>query len=150
MAAMGETSAAIRIGGDDLDPVEVTDLLGHEPTLSQVKGQEIGRKNTGAAHFAKIGQWHLNSSNRSPGDLDAQIEEIFSKLTQDLSVWHSLTSRFKVDLFCGLFLNESNEGISLSPASLATLSSRGVKLDLCIYSGDKETPNNRLEPQRHE
>jgi hypothetical protein len=148
VAALNETLAALRIGGDSLDPDEVTKLLGHKPTLAQTKGQDIGRTNTGSVRLAKTGQWQLEASNRSPGDLDAQIEEILSQLTQDLSVWHALTSEFKADLFCGLFLKESDEGLSISPKSLAALGSRGIELGMCIYSGDKETPNKSLERTR--
>ena len=39
-----------------------------------------------------------------------------------------------MDLFCGLFMHESNEGAEISPASLTALGDRGVKLSLDIYS----------------
>ena len=150
MAVVNETLAALRIGGDALDPAEVTRLLGHAPSLAQTKGQEIGRNSAGEPHFAKIGQWQLEASNRSPGDLDAQIDEILSQLSDDLAVWSALTSQYEADLFCGLLLQVSDEGLTLSPKSLAALGSRGIELGLCIYSGKAETPNTSLERTRGE
>jgi hypothetical protein len=35
-------------------------------------------------------------------------------MTDDLSVWRSLTERLRVDLFCGLFMREADEGITVS------------------------------------
>jgi hypothetical protein len=54
-------------------------------------------------------------------------------LTADLSVWRALAAKYKPDLFVGLFLKESYEGIEISAECLDILSSRGVSLGLCIY-----------------
>lgn len=56
-------------------------------------------------------------------------------MTDDLSVWDLLTKRFKVDAFCGLWLDETNEGETLEADVLLMLSQRGIKLELDIYSG---------------
>jgi len=47
-----------------------------------------------------------------------------------------LTTRFRVDVFCGLWLIEGNEGISLDPSTLKALGERGILLDLDIYGGE--------------
>jgi hypothetical protein len=39
--------------------------------------------------------------------------------------------------FCGLFLDEMNEGISLSPDTLAAIGSRGLSSGLDIYGPDQ-------------
>jgi hypothetical protein len=54
-------------------------------------------------------------------------------LTDDLDVWKGISNRYKCDLFCGLFMNEMNEGVSLNPDVLAILGDRGVVLALDIY-----------------
>jgi hypothetical protein len=76
---------------------------------------------------------------RTPGDLNAQITELLSGLTADLSVWRDLTRRYRGDLFCGLFMDEGKEGVELTPSTLAAMGARGLLLDLDIY-----------EPARHE
>jgi hypothetical protein len=54
-------------------------------------------------------------------------------LTEDLAVWEELTTRFSADLFCGLFMREGNEGLSLSPETMQALGSRRLLLGLDIY-----------------
>ena len=45
-----------------------------------------------------------------------------------------LNNQYKIDLFCGLFMNEDMGGVSLSPQPLKILADRGILLDLDIYS----------------
>lgn len=54
-------------------------------------------------------------------------------LTSDLAVWVDLVRRFKVDMFCGVWLDEGNQGLALMPQTLHLLGERGVKLELDIY-----------------
>jgi hypothetical protein len=95
MASLDHTAASLRIFGDDLDPEELTRLLGHEPSVSELKGQEIVGKTTGNIRVARTGSWRLHASRQAPGDLDAQIEELLSKLSSDLSVWRGVSERFE-------------------------------------------------------
>ena len=67
-------------------------------------------------------------------DLGAQIEWILARLPSDLAVWSQLTSRYKTDMFCGLFLERSNHGVSLQPATMAKLAERGIQLGFDIYA----------------
>jgi len=80
--------------------------------------------------------WRLGATKRAPGNLDAQIDEILSKLSSDMAVWKRISERYHVDLFCGLFLAGGNEGLTISPKSLADLGNRGIELGLDIYGGD--------------
>ena len=138
MASLDQTAASLRVFGDDLDPKQVTRLLGHEPSGAELKGQEIIGKSSGKTRIAKTGSWRLSATKRSPGDLDAQIEEILSKLSSDMNVWNALSGRYRVDLFCGLFLRGWNEGLTISAKSLAALGNRGIDLGLDIYDGESD------------
>jgi len=135
MATLERTVATLRISGDSLDPAEITTLLGCAPTTAQTKGQLIIGKHTGAERIAKFGMWHLEASPQEPGDLDAQIAELLGRLTDDLGIWKQIASTYNSDLFCGLFMAGSNEGLSLAPASLVALGGRGIELSLDIYGG---------------
>jgi hypothetical protein len=139
MASLDRTAASLRIFGDDLDPKELTLLLGHEPSGAEIKGQEIVGKSTGNTRVARTGSWRLSATKQAPGNLDAQIEEILSKLSSDLSVWKKVSERYRVDLFCGLFLKGVNEGLIISSNSLAALGNRGIEMELDIYGGDSDT-----------
>ena len=58
---------------------------------------------------------------------------LVAQLTPDLAVWASITAMFKVDIFCGLFMETVNEGFSLSPDTMSALASRGIEIGFDIY-----------------
>jgi len=76
----------------------------------------------------------LEAKDREPEDLNAQIDEILGKLSDSLDVWRAISQEHEIDLFCGFFMQKSNEGVELSAESLAALSERGIQLSLDIYS----------------
>lgn len=137
MSEVSETASSLRFFGDDLDPDEITRLLGGTPTIGVSKGG-IWLTSNGAEKIATRGSWRLNVERRSPGDLDGQIAELFENLSLEVAVWKDLSRRFQADVFCGLFLNESNEGISLSSETLTAVGSRGLTLDIEIYGPEGE------------
>ena len=77
--------------------------------------------------------WRLQAQPREPEDLCGQIDEILGKLTNDREVWAHIARNFRVDLFCGLFMGSSNDGISLPSQSLLALGERGIELALDVY-----------------
>ena len=137
MGVVHHSVAGLRFFGDDLIPEEVTALLGAAPSESCHKGQEVVGKTTGKIRVAKTGSWRLTAERLEPEDLEAQVFELLGQLTQDLSVWESL-SRFRPDLFCGIFMGSSNDGLPLSAKALLALGQRGIALDLDIYDFDDE------------
>jgi hypothetical protein len=132
MAVISRTVATLRIIGEDLDPYEVTRLLGIEPTAQARKGEP-----NRSGYPGQPGIWRLSATEQAPGDLNTQIVELLAKITSDPSVWAHLTQKFRCDIFCGLFMQDGNEGEQLEPATLAMLGSRGLQLGLDIYgAGD--------------
>jgi hypothetical protein len=138
MAQLNKSTVTLRISGDELVPDEITRLLGVSPTHGETKGQEIVGPKTGRVRIAKRGMWRLCASDREPENMDGQIHEILSRMTDDLVVWRSITARYDVDLFCGLFMRVGNEGLTISAASLAALGARGIEMGLDIYAGDDD------------
>jgi hypothetical protein len=112
-------------------------LLGTEPTYSCTKG-ETGKHITGPKvgdeRIARSGMWNLQIDYRKPEDLDGQIKEIFSRTSADLSIWRSITKKYRVNLSCGLFMSTDNDGLSLSSHSLTLLAERGIELWFDIYA----------------
>lgn len=133
MAVIAETSISLRFFGDDLVPDAVTAALGKPPTGAETKGEVITSAKTGRSRVARRGGWRYRVERREPGDLDGQIEELFGALSGDLSAWRPLADKYEPDLFVGLFLKESNEGIAISAKCLDILASRGVSLSLDVY-----------------
>jgi hypothetical protein len=114
MPGLHDTTVSLRIFGDDLEPVEITRLLGAEPSTSYSKGERysVGIKK-GEYARRKTGAWIMSSGSPSPGDLNSQITAILTPLTKDLEVWDCLAKRFRLDVYCGVFMALTNEGEEL-------------------------------------
>jgi Domain of unknown function (DUF4279) len=125
--------ASLRVAGDTLVPAEVTRLLGCNPTRAHAKGELIKGKRTGREHAARTGVWCLAATNCEQG-LGPQILKILNCLKPGPTAWADLASRYRVDLFCGVFLRRYNDGLSIGPDALAALAVRGIELSLDIYS----------------
>jgi len=132
LGALRTTVVTLRFFGDELDPAEVTARLGAEPTSTTIRG-DVRPLKSGSQVVSKTSAWLLKAADRSPGDLDGQIEELLARLTPDLAVWRDLSARFAGSLFCGLFLETSNDGDELRPETLVMLGSRGLSLQLDVY-----------------
>lgn len=133
MGHIHHSLAGLRIIGDELDPSEITRLLGVNPTKAFRKGEIEHIRPDGTPRYARTGRWRLDANRREPEDLEAQVFEILSRITDDLEVWRDLATRFKIDLFCGIFLDGSNDGLPLSHNALLALGQRGISIDLDIY-----------------
>ena len=137
MGWLKEMSVSLRFYGDELVPEEVTALIGGDPTVGAKKGSMF-TTSAGKSKIAQTGMWRLQQERSVPGDIETQIVDLFAKLTDDLNVWQSLTSRFESDLFCGLWLDGFNSGQSLDARTIALISDRSLKLDLDIYGDPKQ------------
>src|SRR6478752_6540717 len=115
MGQLSKSAASLGFYGDDLDPDQITARLGAAPTFGVAKG---GTWVTwrGVEKVAVKGSWRLKADDRQPGDLDGQIMALLAPLTTDLATWRELAARYRGRIFCGLFLDSFNEGLSLSPA----------------------------------
>ena len=133
MGEIGRTKVSLRLFSENLDPESVTSTLEHQPTRSWRAGEmKFGRP-------AKFGSWHLECD--FSGDLDTQIADLLASLSSNIATWNNLTKQHHADLFCGLFLNESNQGLVLTPETMAAIGQRGLKLSLDIYaSSDTDEP----------
>ncbi len=126
---LASTTAALRFRGDDLDPDEVTELLGCAPSRARRKG-DVGR---GPATVARTGSWQLRVAERPGGDLDGQVAGLLGRVTSDLSIWRTLNARYRCDVFCGLFMRSGNDMAYLSAATSRMLGERGLELAFDIY-----------------
>lgn len=142
MTLVSETTAGLRFFGDELDPDRVTERLGCSPSGSQRKGEVIVGRKTGLERIAKTGMWRLRVPDRSPGDLNAQIAELFAMTTDDIPVWHELAASFQADLFVGFFMGGGNEMIEISASTMQEIGRRHLSILFDIY----DNPESREAP----
>ncbi|MDX1711624.1 MAG: DUF4279 domain-containing protein, partial [Rhodovibrionaceae bacterium] len=133
MAEIDRTTVTLRIFGPGLEPERVTRLLGHSPSAAEREGEAVADPGAGAHGKTPHDSWQLSVEPRSPGDLDGRIRDLLAGLSADLDVWAELAAAWRIDLFCGLFLADANEGLPLSLETLRMLAERGIALELDIY-----------------
>lgn len=132
MSELARSDVTLRFFGDDLLPDELAQKLGAPPTVGVIKGG-TWMTSLGAEKTSKTGSWRLQAPTELPGNLNGQIFDLFAQLTADLTVWDDLTRKYRANLFCGLFLREANEGVQLTPETLAAVSERRLSIDFDIY-----------------
>lgn len=137
MPTISESTLALRFLGDDLDPSEISTKLGVTPTIGLAKGERYQTPN-GTERASRTGMWHRATAWCRPADLDQQIAEVLAGTSQDMAVWNALCSRYNAEVYCGLRLQEGNEGFDISPASMRLLGERGLRLGFDVYAAATE------------
>ena len=136
MAHLAQSKASLRIFGDDLNSDEISRLLSCAPIEGWTKGQVKVFK-SGRRIIRKSGAWFLQATDAEPENFDGQVAELMAQMSSDLDIWYTITQKYEVDLFCGWFMEESNEGVSMSAHTLRLLGERGIELSLDIYGPGK-------------
>ena len=135
-------SVSVRVAGESLDPVEITRLLGVAPNFAARAGERVRRGNRVVTQRLGIWTYGLSADPSPEWELDDAIVALLGRLPSDTALWHELGSRYKLDVFCGLFMGSENQGTGLDPSTLRLLADRGLTLDLDIYGpppGDEAT-----------
>jgi hypothetical protein len=132
---------SLRIFGDDLDPDTVSQMMKIQPTRSHRKGDLVLGK-AGKPYWnehlkrhssRKTGAWILETAERSPADLEAQIFEVLALLPSDVSVWEKLAETCRADLLVGWFMTKTNEVFDLSAEVVQLIAVRRIKLSFDLY-----------------
>ncbi|GAA3962035.1 DUF4279 domain-containing protein [Allohahella marinimesophila] len=124
--------------GDELIPSDITAKLGCEPTREMIKGEPFCWSKNSKPRIARSGMWRLEAAEREPGDLDSQVSELLAQLTSDLDIWAALSRQYSMDIFCGVFMETSMEGIGLTADTMLALGQRGLEIDFDIYGPDDD------------
>ncbi len=141
MAHLFKSKLSLRISGDSLVPAEINLLLGASPTFSHAKGEDIRGNKNGRELIARSGMWLLSVDDRSPENLDGQLRELFDQLTDNIDVWRKIDEDYSADLFCGLFMQGSNEGLTISASVMKMIADRRLEIGFDLYDGDGTSDN---------
>jgi hypothetical protein len=151
MSEISSSMVSIRVFGKDLDPTEVTGLLGCQPTRAAKAGDIITKPN-GQTRLIEKGFWILGYGERDSVELEKKVEGPLSKLTDDLNVWKQIAGKYRFEIFCGLFVDHWNEGFGLTPGLLTKIGNRNLEISFDIYAptdswdDDPEEESGRESP----
>lgn len=124
-----ETSAALRIIEDALDPELVTRALGIEPTRSGIKG--ISPNNRGRP--LPYGYWAISSEGRVDSDeLEQHIVALLDLLPDFFQ--NSVPAGARCEMHCSWHSATGHGGPSISAQTLTRLGIMGIELDFDFYS----------------
>jgi hypothetical protein len=136
MPAISRALATLRVIGADLDPSEISHLLGCVPTRSHRKGEDLRKLQAKLPNVACAGLWALEARAMAPGNVNQQIGELLASVTTNPSVWDALANRYQLSVFCAWFMEGGNEGEDISAETLRALSDRRITLSLDVYGPD--------------
>lgn len=124
------TSITLRIRGEDLDPDEVSQILGCRPDMAHRKGERRLRGDGKEFRFPeRTGAWHLDFAPDETDEWDCgeAMLLLMRRLPEDIGVWRRLTERFAVDLYVSLVMRSCNMGFGLIPKVMSYLGERGIE-----------------------
>ncbi|WP_406873918.1 DUF4279 domain-containing protein [Aminobacter sp. P9b] len=124
------SQVSLNLRGEDLDPKEITALLGCEPKTSWKKGESVRISEKAKLTKSRVGYWKI--SVEASDDIDSAIASLFDRLLPNID-WSALADRFAVEVSCGLWLSGYNQGFNLNKETLNFLSQRRISIDFDIY-----------------
>src|SRR5689334_2685288 len=91
----------LSIVGENLDPGQVSALLGGEPRKSGKRGDSIAavdNRKRSVSKSAFAGYWQRSVTFQPPKTPDSVVGEVFAGLTEDHAVWRQLSSQFRAEV----------------------------------------------------
>lgn len=129
-----EVRLTLGIYGPELDPEEVSRVLGCSPTSAHRRGDP---RRPPVPPWPQ-GAWLLVVEGKAPKGPDELVRELLSGLPIDAATWDELTGRYVVRIGFGIFVSDWNRGFELSPESMALLARTGASVGFDIYAEDAD------------
>ncbi len=129
-----ENTVTLAVYGEELEPVEVSRLLGRDPSEAHRRG-EVRRE--GMQPYPR-GAWMLQARGKDPLGPQQLTERLLASVSDSPEVWRGLGERFDLQLRFGIFQACWNRGFDISNELLAHLSSLGLRLVFDIYCDGEE------------
>jgi hypothetical protein len=132
-----ETRVTLGIHGPDLQPEEISAVLGCDPTSARRRGDARRR-----GPPSPQGAWLLTVEGKAPAEPDKLVRRLLAHLPNDPAVWEQLAARYSVRVTFGIFIGAWNRGFDLSPAAMRRLADLGATVGFDIYAdGEAEEGN---------
>lgn len=129
MSLPNETYAYFTIAGDELDPAEITTLLGLEPTDSWNKGDINPR--TGLER--KFGRWSLFSRLARTEGFAAHISDVLMQMEQNVAGFIRVINAFEGQMQLVGYFHSTYPGLALTSQTIQGLAKYNLAVDLDFY-----------------
>ncbi|HLF77099.1 MAG TPA: DUF4279 domain-containing protein [Dehalococcoidia bacterium] len=125
-----EFHVSLCLDGEDLDPEEITRLLGTTPDDSHKKGDQRYSWRTNLRWTS--GHWSIDVRSGAPDEIGNAIADVLDRIAHPGAL-PDLAAHYKPTLRIGIFLEAENRGFDLSPSLVERIGSYGLALDFDIY-----------------
>jgi hypothetical protein len=126
MSELDNSVVSIRFIGENLDSKLISEQLGYvESTLTETRIKKL--KNG-------IIVWRIRLAGKEKIPLETKVMMLLGEFSKDINAWKQITERIKADIFCGLFLEDWNQGFGLTPTLMKEISDRNLEIGFDIYS----------------
>jgi hypothetical protein len=119
--------------GDDLDPEQLSRLLGCSPTSSHRKGEPRPGLSATAGPWT-TGTWLLTVEGKAPQTVSELLGDLLRKLPDDETLWLELSRRWRVSIWIGVFLGQWNRGFELEAPLVERVARMHASLSFDIYA----------------
>jgi thiamine kinase-like enzyme len=109
-----------------MDPKEIGRLLRFKESKKTITSTKYNKN--GITH------WSIMLSTKNTIPLEEKIETLFSYFTDDKDIWTDVAKKLDADIFCGLFLDNWNEGFIFTPNLLKKICDRNLEIGFDFYS----------------
>lgn len=123
----------LAIHGEDLEPDEISRLLGCAPTSSHRRGEP---RRLGPS-WPK-GAWLLSVEGEAPLGPEDLVQLLLSRLPENDDFWSQLRCRFRVQLMFGIFTKRWNRGFELSAETIQRIHRLGAGVGIDIYANGED------------
>ena len=132
------------IHGEDLDPDEITGILGLAPTHSHRRGDRRGPKSPPATMGAWLHSVGSDAPVEAAGDsrqpADLVLGRLLDRLPSDPALWARLVQHYQIRIFFYISFEGFNKGFGLSARNIQRAAALGVPLEFDLYASDNDPP----------
>jgi hypothetical protein len=125
-----EFHVALSLHGENLNPEEITRLLGTIPDQAFRKGDQIYPSRTDFHRTA--GHWSLSIRSGAPDKIADAIGELLDRGAKPEAL-RDLALRYQGWFFIGIFLDAENRGFDLPASLVQRIADYGLELTVDIY-----------------
>lgn len=130
------TMVTLGLHGDDLDPSEITRMIGREPTSAHRRGEP--RPGPKFKNPYRSGAWLLSVEVEKPSEPDEATERLLDLLPSDEKLWKKLSERYDLSISYGIFFKGWNRGFALSRELQQRLVKYHARLDFDLYADESD------------
>jgi hypothetical protein len=129
----------LTITSDDLQPNEISGLLGIQPTAHHLRGAPFGKR----GRTLNFGRWSLSTGRldfRSGRSCEDQFDDFMRSIPDDTAVWERITAQHEAQVLIYLWMRTWNREFDISAFALGELARRRLRLHIDTYlDADDET-----------